>query len=185
MRPMIRPLTGPLILVVLMTVSGCTTVDQAMQQQSAPQPVHDDRPMPTWNRLMKATLPVVREALEPGEAPFYPRAFALSRRGGVRSVHISPRAGADHEERLELLFNSLEVMLSGDDIVAFVVYATGQGTLLNSSDRNDMVVAHMEHYSGKAVLRRLSYRIDNGSVTFGKEDVNGSKALVMDGNGQP
>jgi len=181
MNAMIRRSTPLLLLASLVLASSCTTVenDLEMRQQSAPEPVSDDRPMPTWNRLMNETMPVVRRALERDSETFYPRGFVLSYRGGVRPVHVSPRAGADHEERLRLIFNSIEVMMQGDRIAAFVVYATGRGNLLNSSDEKEMVVVHMEHHSGKAVLRRLSYRTEGGSVSFGEEDVNSTKALVM------
>lgn len=171
----------PLLALALLAllVTGCTTVDSGMEQQSAPEPVTDDRPLPSWNRLMKETLPVVKQELAAEGATFRPRAFVLSRRGGVRGVHIAPVSGADDVERVELIFQSLEAILRGDDIVALVVYATGEGKLLNTEDKSNMVVAHMEHYSGRALLRRLSYQRQGDEVTFGPEDVDRTDVLVM------
>lgn len=174
-----------LTLTALVLVNGCTTVDQDMQRQTAPEEVRDDRPMASWNRLMRETLPVVRDALVSEPEPFYPRGFVLSRLGGVRSIHISPRAGDDHEDRLELIFQSIRAMIRGDDIVAFVVYATGEGQLLDTRDRSQMVVAHMEHHSGRALLRRLSYRIEDGAVDFGPEDVDRTDVLIMENDEEP
>ena len=176
---MMRFVAALLALAALALVNGCTTVDQDMQRQAAPQEVQDDRPMASWNRLMRETLPVVREELANEPGPFYPRGFVLSRLGGVRSIHISPRAGDDHDDRLDLIFQSIRAMIRGDDIVAFVVYATGEGQLLDTRDRSQMVVAHLEHQSGRALLRRLSYRIEDGTVSFGPEDVNRTDVLVM------
>lgn len=150
-----------------------------MEQQAAPEPVTDDRPLPSWNRLMSETLPVVRRELAAEGERFRPRAFVLSRRGGVRGVHIDPASGADDVERIELIFESLEAIMRGDDIVALVVFVTGEGKLLNTRDMSDMVVAHMEHYSGRALLRRLSYQRDGDEVTFGPEDVDRTTALIM------
>ncbi len=168
----------PLALLALLA-AGCATVEPTMGDQAAPEPVTDDRPLPSWNRLMEETLPVVkRELAAEGEA-FRPRAFVLSRRGGVRGVHIAPVSGANDAERVELIFQSLEAILRGDDVVALVVYATGKGKLLNTADRSDMVIAHMEHYSGRALLRRLSYQRDGDELVFGAEDVDRTEALVM------
>ncbi|MGM0450574.1 MAG: hypothetical protein ACQERE_07090 [Pseudomonadota bacterium] len=171
----------PLLLVALLGLlaTGCTTVDVAMQQQAAPTPVTDDRPLPSWNRLMSETLPVVQRELAAEGRDFRPRAFVLSRHGGVRGVHIEPASGADDAERLELIFESLEAIMRGDDIVALVVYATGEGKLLNTRDLSNMVIAHMEHFSGRALLRRLSYQREDEEVTFGPEDVDRIDALVM------
>lgn len=177
-----RFLAALLAVAALALAGGCTTVDVDMQRQQAPQEVEDDRPMASWNRLLRETLPVVRRALVNEPEPFYPRGFVLSRLGGVRSVHISPRAGDDHEDRLNLIFESIRVMTRGDDIVAFVVYATGEGQLLDTRDRSQMVVAHMEHQSGRALLRRLSYEIEDGAVSFGPEDVNSTDVLIMESN---
>ena len=181
---MMRFLAVSLAVVALASMSGCTTVDVDMQRQAAPQKVEDDRPMASWNRLLRETLPVVRSALVNEPEPFYPRGFVLSRLGGVRGVHISPRAGDDHEERLKLIFESIRAMTRGDDIVAFVVYATGEGRLLDTRDRSQMVVAHMEHQSGRALLRRLSYTIEDGAVDFGPEDVDKTEVLIMGSNGE-
>ena len=168
----------PVVLIALLA-AGCATVGPATDKQAAPEPVTDDRPLPSWNRLMKETLPVVkRELAAEGEA-FRPRAFVLSRRGGVRGVHIAPVSGADDAERVELIFQSLEAILRGDDIVALVVYATGEGKLLNTEHMSNMVIAHMEHYSGRALLRRLSYQRDGDELSFGPEDVNRTETLVM------
>ena len=164
---------------VALLTAGCTTTDVAMEQQAAPEPVTDDRPLPSWNRLMRETLPVVKAELAAEGEDFRPRAFVLSRRGGVRGVHIDPASGADDAERIELIFESLEAILRGDDVVALVVYATGKGELLDSRDRSDMVVAHLEHFSGRALLRRLSYTRDGDEVNFGPEDVDRTSALVM------
>ncbi|MEQ6884795.1 hypothetical protein [Salicola sp. Rm-C-2C1-2] len=168
----------PMALAALMS-TGCTTVDSTMEQQTGPEPVTDDRPLPSWNRLMNATLPVVKSELAAEGERFRPRAFVLSRRGGVRGVHIDPASGADDAERIELIFQSLEAILRGDEVVALVVYATGEGQLLNSRDQSDMVVVHLEHFSGRALLRRLSYGREDGQVTFGSEDVDRTDALVM------
>lgn len=168
-----------LLLSLALLVTGCTTVDQTMEQEAAPQPVMDDRPLPSWNRLMEATLPVVKAELAAEGARFRPRAFVLSRRGGVRGVHIDPVSGANDAERIELIFQSLEAILKGDNVVALVVYATGEGQLLNTEHRSDMVVAHLEHFSGRALLRRFSYERDGESVSFGAEDVDRTNTLVM------
>ncbi|WP_133736015.1 hypothetical protein [Halospina denitrificans] len=176
---MMRFVAALLALAAMVVVNGCTTVDQSMQRQTPPEKVQDDRPMASWNRLMRETLPVVRDALVNEPEPFYPRGFVLSRLGGVRGVHISPRAGDDHEDRLDLIFQSIRAMTQGDDIVAFVVYATGEGQLLDTRDRSQMVVAHMEHQSGRALLRRLSYSIEDGAVNFGPEDVDRTEVLIM------
>lgn len=172
-----------LLLLVLaaaaLLAAGCTTTDVAMEQQVAPEPVTDDRPLPSWNRLMRETLPVVKTELAAEGDRFRPRAFVLSRRGGVRGVHIDPASGADDTERIELIFESLKAILRGDDVVALVVYATGKGELLDSRDRSNMVVAHLEHFSGRALLRRLSYQREGDELTFGPEDVNRTDALVM------
>ncbi|XOZ34404.1 hypothetical protein ACMDCT_04025 [Halomonadaceae bacterium KBTZ08] len=168
----------PLVFVVLLA-TGCTTVDPTMEQQAGPEPVTDDRPLPSWNRLMEATLPVVKAELAAEGERFRPRAFVLSRRGGVRGVHIDPASGADDAERIELIFQSLEAILRGDDVVALVVYATGEGQLLNTEHRSDMVVAHLEHFSGRALLRRFSYERNGDSVTFGAEDVDRTNTLIM------
>lgn len=170
------------MLAALAVAGGCTTVDKDMERQVAPEPVEDDRPMPAWNRLMKETMPVIRRELAAEPDPFYPRAFVLSRRGGVRGVHIAPQAGDDHEDRLELIFESISAMIRGDDIVAFVVYATGRGQLLDTRDQEQVIVAHMEHQSGRALLRRLSYQIEDDGVEFGPEDVDRTGALVMGKN---
>lgn len=163
---------------LLLLANGCTTVDVAMEQEP-PEPVSDDRPMPSWNRLMRETLPVVKDELEAEGERFRPRAFVLSRKGGVRGVHIDPASGADDSQRIELIFESLEAILQGDDIVALVVFATGEGELLNTRDRSNMLVAHMEHYSGRALLRRLSYQREDDGLTFGPEDVDQTAPLVM------
>ena len=175
----ISPLPLLSLALVAVLTTGCTTMETTMEQQSAPEPVTDDRPLPSWNRLMDETLPVVKHELAAEGARFRPRAFVLSRRGGVRGVHIAPVSGADDAERVELIFQSLEAILRGDDVVALVVYATGEGKLLNTKDMSYMVIAHMEHYSGRALLRRLSYQRDGDELSFGPEDVNRTEALVM------
>lgn len=181
-EPMMRIATMVLMVMVMTAVTGCTTVDKGMERQQAPKAVEDDRPMPAWNRLSRETMPVVRRELAAEPDPFYPRAFVLSRRGGVRGVHIAPETGDDHEDRLDLIFDSIRAMIRGDDIVAFVVYATGRGQLLDTEDLDQVIVAHMEHQSGRALLRRLSYRIEDDEVEFGPEDVDRTSALVMGNN---
>lgn len=175
----IRHLLLRFLALLALLAAGCTTMDAPMEQQADPEPVTDDRPLPSWNRLMQKTLPVVRRELAAEGKGFRPRAFVLSRQGGVRGVHMAPASGADDTERIKLIFHSLEAILRGDDIVALVVYATGEGKLLNTQDLSDMVVAHMEHYSSKALLRRLSYQREGDEVTLGPEDVNRTEALIM------
>ncbi|MDX1589888.1 MAG: hypothetical protein R3296_13195 [Oleiphilaceae bacterium] len=176
---LIRPL---LVLSLLAAVAGCTSTYKDFEKPQQSGEVSDDRPLASFNRLMAESLPMVRHSLEQAldlEKDFRPMAFALSRQGGVRPVSILGATARDDEARLNLLFNSLEVMTRGDDIVAFVVYATGSGYLVNTPTEDQVLVAHLEHHSGRAVLRRLSYRHEEGRVEWGAEDVDGSEALIF------
>lgn len=153
-------------------LAACATVDSDMENTAVPEPVVDDRPLVTWNRLMGETLPVVTEALAEESPDFRARAFVLSREGGVRSVHMAPSVGRDDKERVGLLFDSIDAMMSADAIVAFVVYAPATGRLINAPEEEAMLVAHLEHMSGRALLRKFNYVLEDGSVELGPEEVD-------------
>ena len=161
-----------LLVILLAALAGCTTVDADLGPAPGPEPVTDDRPLVTWNRLMNETLPVVTEALAEEGDDFYARGFVLSREGGVRSVHMSPSVGRDHAERVNLLFNSIEAMMAGDVIVAFVVFAPASGHLINRPEEDRLLVAHLEHLSGRALLRKFSYTRQGDDVELGAEEVD-------------
>ncbi len=176
MAPQIRILIG---LALVLVLGGCATVEPDTEQVP-PEQVEDDRPMVVWNRLMSETLPVVREAVAEEGEQFRPRGFVLSRTGGIRPVHMSLQAGTDDEERVGLIFRSIEAMTVGDEIVAFVVYAAGRGHLMGTEDEDEMLVVHLEHYSGRALLRRLSYTSDEDEVSISREDVDATAPMVFE-----
>lgn len=171
-------LRGLFVVCLLTVAGGCTTTYKDFEEPQESGVVDDDRPLSAFNRLMAETLPIARKELEESST-LRPGAFALSRQGGVRPVTILGATAQDDEARLRLLVNSLEVMTRGDDIVAFVIYASGSGYLVNTPSEDQVLVAHLEHYSGRAVLRRLSYVFREGGVQWGAEDVDGTDALIF------
>ena len=176
MAPLIPIMAG---LVMALALGGCATVEPG-SEQTPPEQVEDDRPMVVWNRLMSETLPVVREAVAEEGEQFRPRGFVLSRTGGIRGVHMSLQAGTDDEQRVGLIFRSIEAMSVADDIVAFVVYAAGRGHLMDTEDEDEMLVVHLEHHSGRALLRRLSYSSEEDGVSISREDVDATAPMVFD-----
>lgn len=176
MAPLIRVLAG---LVLAVTLGGCATTELG-SEQTPPKAVEDDRPLVVWNRLMSETLPVVRGAVAEEGEQFRPRGFVLSRAGGIRGVHMSLSAGTDDEQRVGLIFRSIEAMTAADDIVGFVVYAAGRGHLMDTEDEDEMLVVHLEHYSGRALLRRLSYTSNGNGVAISREDVDATPPMVFD-----
>lgn len=171
-------LRGLVVVCLLLTAGGCTTTYKDFEGPQESGGVDDDRPLSAFNRLMAETLPIARKELEESST-LRPRAFALSRQGGVRPVTILGATARDDEARLRLLVHSLEVMTRGDDIVAFVIYASGSGYLVNTPSEDQVLVAHLEHHSGRAVLRRLSYVFREGDVQWGAEDVDATDALLF------
>jgi|GEM_PF-572369 len=170
---------GLILLAGLGILAACTTTYTDFTDPSGPETFTDERPLVAFNRLMSETMPLAKDALERGKGDFTPKAFALSRQGGVRPVQIAGTSARDDDARLQLLFDSLEIMTAGDQIVAFVVYAVGSGRLVNTPRRDQVLIAHLEHQSGKAVLRRISYTRDGDEVRFGAEDIDGTQPLIF------
>lgn len=176
-----RLLGAVLVLLLTQLLPACTTTYKDFENPRATPEITDDRPLVAFNQLMNETLPLAQNELEQEGASFRPKAFALSRQGGVRPVTIMGNRAQSDDSRIALLFDSLEIMTRGDDIVAFVVYAAGAGYLVNTPTQDHVLIAHMEHHSGRAVLRRLSYSTKDGRVHWGAEDVDGIEGVVFTG----
>lgn len=179
MRWRLGPVSGWMVLILSLGVVGCTTTYREFEEPSGPQEFSDDRPIVAFNTLMRHTLPAAQRELERGPGQFSPMAYALSRQGGVRPVHISPGSRADDEARVAMLFESLDILTRGDEIVAFVIYAAGSGRLVDTRHEDQVLIAHLEHASGHGLLRRLSYTRDGGRVRFGAEDIGAAENQIF------